>query len=198
MTGFDQYAEIYADARKWWREGWLDYLAPQLYWSIDSRGQSFPALLDWWGEENVADRHLWPGLYDSRVLPDVGGYQPREIVDQVELVRRDAEATGTIHFSMKALLERYSSLGGQLAAGPYAEPALVPPSPWLAAAPPAAPRLSLTRRGDAVDAIMLPGDGERVRQWVVRARRGGRWSWELVPIGAGTYVIPGALGPRRP
>ncbi len=194
VTGFDQYGEIYADARKWWREGWLDYLAPQLYWSIDSRGQSFPALLDWWGEENVAGRHLWPGLYDSRVLPDVGGYRPQEIVDQVELVRRDAESTGTIHFSMKALLERYSPLGGQLAAGPYAEPALVPPSPWLGVAAPAAPRLSLTRRGDDVDAIMLPGDGARVRQWVVRARRGGAWTWELVPVGAGTYVIPGDGG----
>ncbi len=54
VTGFDQYAEIYADARKWWRQGWLDYLAPQLYWSIDSRGQSFPALLDWWAGENAA------------------------------------------------------------------------------------------------------------------------------------------------
>ncbi|PAP78862.1 hypothetical protein BSZ37_18745 [Rubrivirga marina] len=194
VTGFDQYAEIYADARKWWREGWLDYLAPQLYWSIDSRGQSFPALLDWWGEQNVRGRHLWPGLYDSRVLPDVGGYRPQEIVNQVELVRRDPEATGTIHFSMKALLDRYSSLGGQLAAGPYAEPALVPASPWLDATAPAAPRLSLTRRGDAADVIMLPGDGETVRQWVVRARRGGRWSWELVPTGAGTYVIPGDRG----
>ena len=191
VTGFDQYAEIYADARKWLREGWLDYLAPQLYWSIDSRGQSFPALLDWWGGENVRGRHLWPGLYDSRVLPDVGGYRPREIVDQVELVRSDDVATGTVHFSIKALLERSSSLGAQLAAGPYAEPALVPASPWLDAEPPVAPRLAVTRRGDAADVIMLPGDGEPVRQWVVRTRRGGGWSWEIVPVGAGTYVVAG-------
>ena len=190
VTGMDQYAEIYADARKWLREGWLDYFAPQLYWAISSRGQSFPALLDWWGGENVADRHLWPGLYDSRTLPDVGGYRPQEIIDQVELVRRDAEATGTIHFSMKALTERYTSLGTQLGAGAYAEPALVPASPWLSDAAPAAPRLGITPRGQTVDVVMQPGDEAVVRRWVVRVERGGRWTWEALPEGTGTYVIP--------
>ncbi len=195
VTGFDQYAEIYADARKWLREGWLDYLAPQLYWAISSRGQSFPALLDWWGSENVRGRHLWPGLYDSRTLPDVGGYRPREIVDQVQLVRDDAEATGTVHFSMKALLPRYSTLGADLAAGPYAVPALVPATPWLDAEPPDAPRLAVTRRGSGADVIALPGGAEPIREWVIRARRGGAWTWDVVSADAGTYVLPAEGGP---
>ncbi|HEU4417476.1 MAG TPA: family 10 glycosylhydrolase, partial [Planctomycetota bacterium] len=33
-AGIDQYAQLYADVRKWLREGWLDYLTPQLYWPI--------------------------------------------------------------------------------------------------------------------------------------------------------------------
>ena len=195
VTGFDQYGELYADARKWLREGWLDYLAPQLYWSIASRGQSFPALLDWWGEENVQGRHLWPGLYDSRTLPELDSYRPREILDQVLLVRDDAESTGTIHFSIKAFWPRFSSLGDQLATGPYAQPALVPPSPWLTDDLPAAPRLAVTRRGDDADVIALPGDADPVRQWVVRARRAGVWTWETVPVGVGTYVLSGDDGP---
>ena len=178
VTGFDQYAEIYADARKWQREGWLDYLAPQLYWAIDSRGQSFPALLDWWGEQNVAGRHLWPGLYDSRTLPDVGGYRPREIVDQVELVRADQEATGTVHFSIKALLPGPSDLGARLAAGPYARPALVPASPWLDDRPPPAPGL----RVSGGVASWAEGDVEPAGRWVVRSRDdGGQWTWAIRP-----------------
>ena len=197
VSGFDQYAEIYADARKWLREGWLDYLAPQLYWSIDSRGQSFPALLDWWGGENVRGRHLWPGLYDSRTLPEVGGYSTREIVDQVTLVRNDPEATGTVHFSIKSLLSGsgLSALGAALAAGPYAEPALVPATPWLGDGAPAAPRLAVVPRGRAVDVIAEPGGPEAVARWIVRARRAGRWSWETVAVGMGTYVIPGGALP---
>ena len=178
VRGFDQYAEIYADARKWQQEGWLDYLAPQLYWAIDSRGQSFPALLDWWGEQNTAGRHLWPGLYDSRTLPDVGGYQPQEIVDQVERVRADREATGTVHFSIKALLPGPSDLGARLADGPYREPALVPASPWLDADAPPAPGL----RASGGIASWAPGDEEPAGHWVVRTREAeGSWEWEIWP-----------------
>ena len=52
IAGLDQYATLYADARKWQHEGWLDYLTPQLYWQIDSEGQSYPKLLAWWHEQN--------------------------------------------------------------------------------------------------------------------------------------------------
>ena len=57
---FDATQEIYADSRKWLREGWLDYFVPQLYWAIDSP-QNYPALLQWWTEQNVKGRHLWVG-----------------------------------------------------------------------------------------------------------------------------------------
>ncbi|MEM0962527.1 MAG: family 10 glycosylhydrolase [Bacteroidota bacterium] len=189
VTGFDQYAELYADARQWWREGWLDYLAPQLYWSIESRGQSFPALLDWWGSENVQDRHLWPGLYTSRLLPEVGGYGDTEIPDQVEVVRADPEATGTIHFSMKALLDRFTDVGPRLAEGPYDAPALVPASPWLDDTPPAAPLVFATPRDGAVDVVLAEGDEQPAWRWIVRAQRGGEWSWEVIRRESGTVVL---------
>ena len=189
VTGFDQYAEIYADARKWWREGTLDYLAPQLYWSIDSRGQSFPALLEWWASENVADRHLWPGLYTSRLLPEVGGYDGAEIANQVRLIEADPVATGAIHFSMKALVEGTTEAGDVLEAGPYAEQALVPASPWLADRAPEAPIVRLTPRGDAVDVVFSEGGPERARHYVVRTRRGGAWSWQITRPDVGTLVL---------
>ena len=194
VTGFDQYAEIYADARLWWREGWLDYLAPQLYWAIDDRGQSFPALLEWWASENAEGRHLWPGLYDSRRLPEVGGYDADEIPEQVRLVREHPGASGTIHFSMKALMPRTTEVGDRLAAGPYAEPALVPASPWLDEAAPAAPLLTVTPRGGAVDVTIAQGGDQPAEHWVVRARRGGAWSWEVLQRGAGTVVLDEADG----
>ncbi|MEL6615795.1 MAG: family 10 glycosylhydrolase [Bacteroidota bacterium] len=180
IRGFDQYAEIYADARKWQMEGWLDYFAPQLYWSISSRGQSFPALLGWWSEQNTADRHLWPGLFDSRVLPDVGTWRPQEILDQVALVERNTIATGTIHFSMKALMPEYGDLGDQLARGPYAEAALVPASPWLDDEAPGAPGVTIRASGEARWALLTP-PGEAVRTWIVRERRGDAWTTTLLP-----------------
>ena len=192
VTGFDQYARLYADARKWQQEGWLDYLAPQLYWAIDSRGQSFPKLLQWWAEQNAAGRHLWPGLYDSRLLPDVGGYKLEEIPDQVDLVRENGVATGTIHFSEKALRAENGPLGGVLATGLYAERALVPASPWLDAEPPAAPDLQARATPSGASVALVAGAGpagaaETPHLWIVRTQRAGAWSWEILP--GGTHAV---------
>ena len=43
IAGLDAYEKIYADSRKWLADGWVDYLAPQLYWAVASPEQSFPA-----------------------------------------------------------------------------------------------------------------------------------------------------------
>jgi len=44
IRGFDQYEKLYADARLWLNEGWIDYFTPQLYWTINKIPQSFPVL----------------------------------------------------------------------------------------------------------------------------------------------------------
>ena len=52
---------------KWFHEGWIDYMTPQLYWEIEKPAQSYPVLLKWWHEQNTKGRHLWPGNFTSRV-----------------------------------------------------------------------------------------------------------------------------------
>jgi uncharacterized lipoprotein YddW (UPF0748 family) len=127
ITGFDQYDKLYADARKWLREGWVDYFTPQLYWQVESKGQSFPQLLAWWQEQNVHDRHLWPGLFTSRVgSKDNGNWAADEIIHQIELTRAQPGATGHVHFSMKALQQNRGGLADRLRETLYAEPAPVP------------------------------------------------------------------------
>ena len=60
VTGMDAYDVLFADSRTWLQKGWVDYLAPQLYWSIDSSGQSYPSLLDWWNAQNPKKRYIFP------------------------------------------------------------------------------------------------------------------------------------------
>ncbi len=45
IHGFDAYAKLYADSRKWLRDGTVDYFSPQLYWPIEQTAQSYPVLL---------------------------------------------------------------------------------------------------------------------------------------------------------
>ncbi|MEM6315770.1 MAG: family 10 glycosylhydrolase, partial [Planctomycetota bacterium] len=67
VAGFDQYDKLYADAKLWLNEGWVDYYTPQLYWATAAPQQSYPALFHWWAGENTKDRTLAPGLYTGRL-----------------------------------------------------------------------------------------------------------------------------------
>jgi len=132
VTSFDQYAMLYADARKWLREGWGDYHSPQLYWPIARTGQSYPVLLDWWVRENVRGRHLWPGNFTSRTFEgDPVPWTADEVIGQVYVTRGRPGATGNIHFSMKAFALDRDSLAEKLAREAYPDHALPPATPWL-------------------------------------------------------------------
>ncbi len=191
---FDQYAELYADAAKWLREGWVDYWTPQLYWRISAPQQSYPMLLRYWAQANVKGRHLWPGNYTSRV-GDTGpqGFTAVEVDSQIRLTRAQPGATGNVHFSMKALMRNQGGIADSLAAGAYAEPALIPETPWLPGRAPGAPRVRLAAGAPGQARLELaPADGERRPwQWVVRARHGATWTTEVVPGAHATVVAPG-------
>jgi len=98
IVGSSQYDELYADAKLWLNNGWVDYFSPQLYWPIDSKGQSFEALLNWWKSENTMNRHLWPGLNTVEVK---SADRATEIKNQVELSNQILKNTaGTVHWSI--------------------------------------------------------------------------------------------------
>jgi uncharacterized lipoprotein YddW (UPF0748 family) len=118
----DAYAQLFADSRKWLTEGWIDYLAPQLYWSIEPAKQSFPVLLDWWRAQSHG-KAVWPGIATERI----GSQRPaREIVEQIALTRVGTSSPGHIHWSMKALLRNQGGIDNLLEAGSYAEKAETP------------------------------------------------------------------------
>jgi uncharacterized lipoprotein YddW (UPF0748 family) len=185
VSGLSQYDKLYADVERWFEEGWLDYLAPQLYWPIDRAGQAFPLLLDYWIGANRRQRHLWPGLFTSRVRkdgepPGRDAWPARELIEQIARVRSRASAAGGhIHFSLIALAQDRDGLATLLQFGPYAEPALVPATPWLDAVPPAAPRLS--RSGSRVRVDGARGSGAAVAGFAVWRRTGGRWHLSTLP-----------------
>ncbi len=188
ITGFSQYDKLYADVERWLEMGWLDYLAPQLYWTLASEGQPFEPLLKYWAQANPRQRHLWPGLFTSSIRPPPGArsdaagigstrsWPAREVLDQITTLEREPGASGHIHFSMVALLQDRDGLSTQLQRGAYASPALMPATPWLDDKPPPPPRL--VRRGDA--AFIEPAAGEPAARWAVWRRIEGRWRFALL------------------
>ena len=178
VKGFDAYGELYADSRKWLAEGWVDYLAPQLYWSIHSPEQSFGALLQWWSQQNVKRRHLFPGLDATKMN---GKWKPQELVDQIRLTRRESGAPGHIHWDIKALASNRSA-AAVLQRQTYLEPALAPPSPWLGNAPMAKPRITVSQ-GDKRGPLRIQwsaGGSVRPRLWLLQTLSGTQWKSEIL------------------
>jgi uncharacterized lipoprotein YddW (UPF0748 family) len=179
VRGKDAYSELYADSRKWLANGWMDYCAPQLYWSIDSPSQSFPALLHWWEKQNTKGRHLWPGLNSynaSRTWP------VSEIDKQIALTRNQPGSNGHIHWDLRKGIMLDAALAELLRGKTYARPALVPASPWLAQQTPEKPKLVINVKGSGgTTASWQAGGGEKPWLWVMQTWSEGDWRTEILP-----------------
>jgi len=188
IRGYDAYARLYADARKWMMNGWADYFAPQLYWNINSREQSFPLLLNWWNQQNPKHRHIWPGIDTTKVQSNrsfdgstAPPWNPEEITSQIRLAANQKPSAGHIHWNMKAL-SRSTALLTALQRGAYSEPALVPACAWLTSNAPGKPTHSISDlKTGGVRLVCNAGPGQRPWLWALQTRTGGGWNMEIIP-----------------
>ena len=178
ITGLDAYSSIYADSRKWLQQGWVDYLAPQLYWAIAPPQQSYTALLDWWLAQNSMSRHVWPGLAAYRVNDGTStAFSTQEIPDQIRATRQRPSGTGNLLYNTTWTLKKNggalaAALGGDL----YKTPALVPASTWLDATSPAPPAISVLS-----DILRItPSAGEPPRWFAVRSHSSSGWITQIL------------------
>ena len=148
-SGLSAYDAIYADTRKWVREGWLDYIVPQLYWNIGFAKADFANLLPWWaGLVKGSGVQLWIGEADYRVGEKGAWSDPAQLDHQLALNDKYG-VQGQVHFSAASI--RADKLGAvtRYRDKHYAAPALVPVMKQLPATPPGAPRLVASRRAAA-------------------------------------------------
>jgi uncharacterized lipoprotein YddW (UPF0748 family) len=209
VHGLDQYATLYADARKWLREGWVDYFTPQLYWAIDRPQQSYVELLRWWTEQNTQQRNIWPGNYTGKVaFTNAQKWRTDEIINQIRLTRAQPGASGNVHFSSTVFMQDPDQLDERLLNEVYTTPALVPASPWLDRTVPARPVLTVRTEPLSGDRVLDLRSGsnepappgiivsttESPSLWVVQARGGSGWTTQVLPGSQRTYLLARAGG----
>ncbi len=197
IKGMDAYETLYANALLWWQKGWVDYFAPQLYWPIDSPGQSFPVLLNWWSAQNLRNRHLWPGISVWGTKMD---RNPREVVNQIAATRRQPKVHGQVIYGMNGLLTNSLGIASLLAKHSYNVDVLPPAMPWLGRKQPPKPRMSF-----GLDlAAKLAGFHWKIastkpaRHWVLQQKIKGKWKSKVLPGTQKTFFIRGELVPQLP
>ena len=102
-AGITNYDTLYADTRKWIKEGWIDYIVPQIYWNRGFKVADYNVLVDWWANEvKETDVKLYIGQAAYRVK---SWKDPNELIDQVRYNRSVDGVGGSIYFSIDSLLD---------------------------------------------------------------------------------------------
>ncbi|TRX48616.1 family 10 glycosylhydrolase [Fulvivirga sp. M361] len=135
-AGQTNYDDLYADVLKWLREGWIDYITPQLYWHIGFAPADYKVLVDWWSKHTYG-RHMYIGQGIYR-LGQKGWEDKREIINQINLNRATPNVHGSMYFSTKVFVQNKDSVQQKMEEM-YPSEALIPVMPWLDDTPPEAP-----------------------------------------------------------
>ena len=130
-AGQTSYDDLFADIRGWLEKGWIDYVAPQIYWSIGYPPASYEVLLDWWSTNHFGkDLYIGKAAYKVGNNADKNWDDPRQLAKQVELDRENGVPGGSIYFSASSLLKNPLNVLLHFREDLYASPALPPPGPW--------------------------------------------------------------------
>ncbi|WP_181768772.1 glycoside hydrolase family 10 protein [Streptomyces albidus (ex Kaewkla and Franco 2022)] len=103
------YDDLYADTRKWVREGRLDYVLPQIYWHMGFEVADYAKLAPWWAETVRGTRtrlYIGEALYKAGDPAQPQPWQdPAELSRHLTLCRSLPEVEGHIFFSAKEVGE---------------------------------------------------------------------------------------------
>ncbi|MFE0890522.1 glycoside hydrolase family 10 protein [Streptomyces rochei] len=126
-AGVQTYDDLHADTRKWVREGWIDYIVPQLYWNIGLPAADYAKLLPWWAEVAKGSRtelYVGEALYKAGDPAQGDAWQdPAELSRHLTLAREHPEVRGHVYFSAKDVAEDRIGAMARVSADHYARPA---------------------------------------------------------------------------
>lgn len=106
-SGLQCYDDLYADVLHWAEEGWIDYVAPQVYWNIEHPVADYETLVEWWGKAIKNKRvQLYIGQDVVRTM-DGGQLSAKMMLSR-------ASSDGHIFWSGDELVRNYKEIGEEL------------------------------------------------------------------------------------
>ncbi|GBD87886.1 hypothetical protein BMS3Abin03_01820 [bacterium BMS3Abin03] len=134
-SGLNSYSDVYTDPLNWLKDKTIDYIVPQLYWTIGNKDADYENLLKWWASV-VDGQHLYIGqtlTYSGKVLKR---NLNDELNAQLNLNRDFRNVSGSVFFSASTLLKNLEVKRGN---GIFEYRALVPDMSYKDSIPPLSP-----------------------------------------------------------
>lgn len=103
-SGLEAYHSIYCDALAWARGGYVDYIAPQIYWNFDTKAAPFDTVAEWWNEAlsgTGVTLYVNHGVYKYAE----GTMKSGELLRQMEFSRALSSYRGSMFYGYAALFD---------------------------------------------------------------------------------------------
>ena len=129
-AGQTTYEDLYADPLLWMKEGWVDYIIPQVYWSMDLPVASHRKIVSWWAQnKSNSNLYIGNGAYKIRNNSDNAWQEKKELPNQLKLARNTGQMSGNAFFSAKSLMQKNLDVVEYIQKKYYKKPALTPIAP---------------------------------------------------------------------
>jgi uncharacterized lipoprotein YddW (UPF0748 family) len=144
--GVSNYDDLYADILLWLKQGWIDYVTPQLYWERGHKLCNYDTLLDWWNN-HAFGKHIYIGHGIYRANSNAAWKSKDELPNQIKKLREYTTTQGSVYFSSKNFETNPNGWCDSLRNNYYATPALPPAMPWISTIKPTPPSLEKLNEG---------------------------------------------------
>jgi uncharacterized lipoprotein YddW (UPF0748 family) len=100
-AGQTNYDDLYADIILWLKKGWIDYVAPQLYWEFGHKAAPYEVLIDWWSK-NCYGKNCYIGLAMYRAGSNEAWKDKTQLPRQIQTIRNTPNIQGMVFFSSRS------------------------------------------------------------------------------------------------
>lgn len=148
-TGLQNYDDLYADVLLWAKNGWVDYLAPQLYWNLDTQAAPSRKLAQWWNDNaNGVDMYFGQDVKRTMDVADPGNNDRNELDTKVKLSRKLPNVGGNVWWHGYWVTDNYKGAADSLAMKYQSTIALPPAYGNKSKTPKGVENLKIERKGD--------------------------------------------------
>lgn len=182
-AGMTNYDDLYADTREWIQQHDIDYVTPQIYWSIGFQAAAYDVLTKWWSNEVKGEPvHLYIGqaAYKINQNSDPAWSDPEEYFRQIKLNRQSQLVQGSMHFSLKDLNRNPLNVKDRLIEESYRKPALIPEMPWLHQKAPKKPLIQSVKKTADGAALQIKNDPHSTVSYYAVYRLTNKGTYELL------------------
>lgn len=169
-SNITNYDDLYADAIKWQKMGWIDYLMPQIYWEPGHPNADYNTLTDWWAKHYYG-RHIYIGLAAYKASEAVidAWKNPNLLTNQIEISRNGQKIEGIGLFRSRHIIENKSGWMDSISNKLFQYKALIPAMPWIDSIAPLPPDRIMLRNDLISWAYRKEKPSSDIKQYIIYA-----------------------------